>query len=359
MNGGSHGSDPIRAVTGQGLVLRPENAINWGIGFDYAPSNFLRGLDIQATYYIIKLTGVLRNFGNPNDSTLQNPQLGSFAYPAPSDVGCPDLPNSVRPSIPIPANLVPSACPQYMSMVAGLIANPRAAVDSAAKTLIYFINDGGTFNQGWQKLDGIDWNVSYEWDMGNIGAFNVGAQGTYYMHNYSEVVPGSAGSVITDGFHTTTGSTNAQSNGVPTLPYFRYRGRLGWSDGPWSITGFMDYLSHYYHTQGAPPNVNGNLCTSSAFGAQFGGTFPCFNSAYDNRLPPWYSFDLSFAYDTGDIPANSYLKNIGIQVVIQNIFDKHADFQYRTAAQGGQPCTCDILRPLYGRQVSLIISKTW
>jgi outer membrane receptor protein involved in Fe transport len=359
-NGGQGAVLDLRRETlsQNGLLLKPENAVNWGIGFDYSPTNFLRGLNIQATYYIVKITGVLRGFGNPNDTRFQNGQL-PFAYPAPSDMGCPDLYNAAAPSIPIPANLVPSACPGFMRSVASLMANPRAAVDVAAQTITYFINDGGIFNQGWQKLQGIDWNWSYDWDMGNIGAFNIGAIGTYYLTMKSETMPGAAGSVIEDGFNTIAGSTNALSRGVSTLPRLRYRGRLGWSNGPWNVTGFVDYQSHYYHTQGAPPNVNGNFCTSTAFGAQAGGTFPCFNSAYNNIQPPWYSFDLSFGYDTGDVPSNPYLKNIGIQVIIQNIFDKKSQYQYRTQTQGGQPCTCNPLQGLYGRQVSLIVSKTW
>lgn len=301
---------------------------------------------------------MLRGFGNPNDTRFQNGQL-PFAYPSPADMGCPDLYNAAAPSIPIPANLVPSACPGFMRSVSSLMANPRATVDIAAQTITYFINDGGIFNQGWQKLQGIDWNWSYDWDMGNIGAFNIGAIGTYYLKQQSETMPGAMGSVIEDSFNTNTGSTNAFSRGVSTLPRLRYRGRLGWSNGPWNVTGFVDYQSHYYHTQGAPPNVNGNFCTSTAFGSPAGGTFPCFNSAYNNIQPPWYSFDLSFGYDTGDVPSNPYLKNIGIQVIIQNIFDKKSQYQYRTQTQGGQPCTCNPLQGLYGRQVSLIVSKTW
>jgi hypothetical protein len=139
----------------------------------------------------------------------------------------------------------------------------------------------------------------------------------------------------------------------------KYRGRLGWSNGPWNVTGFVDYISHYYHTQNAPPNVNGSLCTSTAPGAPGGGTFPCYNNVYSNLVPPWYSFDLSIGYDTGDIPANPYLKNIGLQLIIQNLLDKHADYQYKPTNAGGPPCTCNNLRALYGRQVSLVISKTW
>jgi TonB dependent receptor len=356
--GGIPGAFPIRQFTGMGLSLRPENAVNWGIGFDWSPSNFLRGLNIQATYYIIKITGVIRGFGNPVDTRFQNAQL-PFAYPTPADIGCPNLPNALASSIPIPANLVPSACPQFMQAVGGIIANPRAAVDPGATTLVYFINDGSSFNQGWLKLDGIDFNASYDWDMGDIGAFNIGAIGTYYMHQYNETVPGAPGSIIEDSFSTITGSDKAFSRGVATLPRFRYRGRLGWSNGPWNITGFMDYQSHYFHTMPAPPNTNGNFCTSTAFGAPAGGTQPCFNSGYNNMQPAWYSFDLSFGYDTGDVPANPYLKNIGIQVVIQNIFDKHSQYQYRQSAQGGGQCTCNPLQGLYGRKVSLIVSKTW
>ena len=35
----------------------------------------------------------------------------------------------------------------------------------------------------------------------------------------------------------------------------RYRARVGWSDGPWSATLFMDSQSHFYHGQSAPPQV--------------------------------------------------------------------------------------------------------
>jgi len=356
--GGALQAVPIRQFTGNGLLLKPELATNWGIGFDYTPTNFLRGLDIQATYYIVKINGVLRSFGNPNDGRFADPQI-PFAWPTPSDIGCPALPNSVRPSIPIPANLVPSACPQWMTAVAGLMSNPRSQVSPQAQTAVYWINDGSVFNQGWLKLDGIDWNWSYDWDMGDVGAFNIGAAGTYYLHNFSETTPGAPGSAVTDGFHTTVGSSNAESHGVATLPPLKYRARLGWSSGPWSVTGFMDYISHYKHTQSAPPNVNGNFCTSTAFGAPGGGTFPCFQDQYDNGVPPWYSFDLSVGYDTGDDPANNYLKNIGLQLIIQNIFDKHSDYQYKGTNTGGSGCTCNNLRPDYGRQFSIILTKTW
>ena len=56
------------------------------IGFDYSPSsNFLTGLNLQATYYIIKINGVLVGFGNPTSSRFSDSAIG-FAYIVPSDL---------------------------------------------------------------------------------------------------------------------------------------------------------------------------------------------------------------------------------------------------------------------------------
>ena len=56
------------------------------IGFDYSPSsNFLTGLNLQATYYIIKINGVLVGFGNPTSSRFSDSAIGS-AYIVPSDL---------------------------------------------------------------------------------------------------------------------------------------------------------------------------------------------------------------------------------------------------------------------------------
>src|SRR6266550_3494566 len=70
-------------------------------------------------------------------------------------------------------------------------------------------------------------------------------------------------------------------------------------------------------------------------------------------------FDLSAGYDTGDDPANDYLKHIGVQLVVQNIANKVPAFQYRISTGGGNPATFDILKNYGGRTISLILTKTW
>jgi outer membrane receptor protein involved in Fe transport len=360
MSGGSTGSDPIRAGGFNGWTgLKPELATNWGIGFDYTPSgNFLRGLNIRATYYIIKITNRVRGFGNPNSNFFNNPQVGSFAFLVPTDWLGSGLPGAAGCT----SNLLPTTCAPFQEAVTGLITHPNATVSPQAQTLIMWINDGGTFNKGWQKLDGVDWSASYDWDWGGLGAFSVGWVGTYYLHNKTENIPGAPGSVVEDSFHTTfnLGEVN-QSNGVESLPRLRYRARLGWSNGPWSITGFMDYVSHFFHAQNPPPNVNGNFCaTNGGLDANGGGgTFPCAISNYTNLQPSFYTFDVSLGYNTLDEPANEYLRNIGIQLVIQNIMDRRSPFEYRISTGAGNPAAMDILKSNIGRTISLIVTKEW
>jgi hypothetical protein len=119
----------------------------------------------------------------------------------------------------------------------------------------------------------------------------------------------------------------------------------------------MNYDGHYYHTQTAPPNVN-NACVTSG-GTIGGGSFPCAITQYNNELPSYYTFDLSVGYNTGEDPANAYLRNIGIQLTVDNIMDRQPAFEYRISTGGGNPSAFDILKNLYGRMIGVRVTKTW
>jgi len=363
LNGGGKASVDahFRAYFNQDqAVLEPERSTNWAIGFDFAPTfPILRGFDVQATYYIVKINSILRNFGNPTTNRFNDPTLG-FVYLVPSNVGCPGM------------DATPWLCANFQDMVRLALAHPTDTVPATAQTLIYWINDGGTMNAGWQRTNGIDFAASYDWDWGNLGAWNVGVVGTYYIHQEGIT---SLGSPIADTlYHVDLASVGGvQQLGVESLPRFKYRARLGWSNGTWSLTGFMDYASHFYHSQTAPPNVNYQCLTPG--GTLGGGTFPCalsdggvllgqtfpgtYAGAYNNIEPSYYTFDISVGYDTGDRPANEYLRNIGIQLVVQNVFDRHSSYEYRIATGGGNPAAFDILKNIFGRQIQLRVTKTW
>jgi iron complex outermembrane recepter protein len=350
----SLGGGPTRLLRPDGVrtpfSLGPESATNWSGGIEFAPTAILPGLDVQATYYIVKINGLLQAFNIINDGSFAN-SSERFHFITPSDLA------SMDPACAA-ANATPTLCAPFEAMVSGILTHTRnAAASPVVQTSIYWINDGATLNAGSRKLDGIDFAASYDWDMGDIGAFNTGVTATYYLH---DLIKTTINDVAQDVYHTTLAAVGAVGQeGVSSLPRMHYRGRLGWSNGPWNVTGFMDYQSHYYHTQSGPPNVNGNFCTSTAFAAPAGGTFPCAISNYNNQEPPWYSFDLSIGYDTGEDPANDYLKHIGINFVIQDIMDKHSDFQYGPSTRGRAPAGYDLLRPNNGRTLNLIVTKTW
>jgi outer membrane receptor protein involved in Fe transport len=334
-------------------VLHAEQATNWGIGFDYTPdNNFLSGLNIQATYYAIKLSGAITGFTN---ASFTDPRVGDFLYRVPTDWASSGLPGAAGCT----NNLLPTTCAPFQEAVATLIGNPRSTVDPQARTLILFIHDAALRNQGWRKLDGIDWSLSYDWEWGELGLFNAGILGTYYLHDRQQAT---IGAPIADTYHTTNspGLVN-EAQGVNNLPRLRYRARLGWARGQWSLTAFADYIGSYYHNQQPPPNVNGNFCTANGGldEAGNGGTYPCAIQDYTNVLPAYATFDLSLGYNTMDAPSNEYLRNIGVQLVVQNVLDKHGQYQYRIGTGGGNPCTCDIQKSLQGRTISLIVTKQW
>jgi outer membrane receptor protein involved in Fe transport len=328
-----------------GTNLPPESSANYSIGFELAPQmSFLRGLDLQATWYSVKINGTLLGFNNPNSSSFGDPNQ-TFHFIVPSDLGC-----------PVAANANPASCAPFEQMVGGILADQNnATAPTNALTNIYWINDGGTVSTGFIKVQGVDWQASYDWDWGDLGAWNTGIVGTYYLHRDFTTATGSP---VVDAYHQDLAPVGGLAqNGVETLPRMRYRARLGWSNGTWSVTGFMDYQSHYYHTQSAPPNVN--LQCIAAGSTVAGGTFPCLINNYSNIQPSWYTFDLSVGYDTGDMPANTYLKNMGIQVVVQNLMGKHPAFQYGPSNAGRGLAAYDILKPDLGRVWTVTLTKTW
>jgi len=344
-----------------GQVLQPEKSTNWTIGFDYSPStNFLTGLNLQATYYIIKITGVLVGFGNPTSSRFSDAAIG-FAYIVPSD-----LRDGSGTQLCAGMDATPWLCPEFQTMIARAISQPNNAVPLTAQTLIYWLNDGGTQNTGWLKLEGIDYQASYDFDAGNLGAFNVGIAGAYYLHNETVRVPGAPGEAGTpvDSLH-----DNLPANGgveqlgvIQPRARHKYRARLGWSAGDWSTTLFMNYTGHFYHTQGAPPNVNFQCLTQGGTVGAAGNpsaTYPCAINDYNNLQPSYYTFDLTIGYDTGDQPANEYLRNISIQLTVENLMDRHPAFQYRISTGGGNPSAFDISKDIYGRIIGVRLTKTW
>ncbi len=347
----------VNATTGQvqtregGTNLAPETSNNYSIGAEFAPQiDFLRGLDLQATWYSVKVNGTLLGFTANNTQTFNDPNL-RFRHIVPSDLGC-----------PVAANANPMSCAPFETMVLAQMNDRNANEPLAFQSLVYWIADGSTVGTGFLHVDGVDWNASYDFDLGDYGAWNTGITGTYYLHYWQALLNGTP---PVDALHANLPAVGGVAqNGVasipagePGAPRMSYRARLGWSNGAFSVTGFLNYSAHYYAAWGAPPNVNFQ-CTASG-GNVAGGSFPCAISNYTNIEPSWYTFDLSFGYNTGDMPADDYLKRINLQLVIQNVMGKHSPFEYGPTTASRNIAAYDILRSNLGRIIGLTIIKTW
>lgn len=334
-----------------GTSLAPETSNNYSIGIEFAPQfDFLRGLDIQATWYSVKVSGTLLGFNNLGSSNV-GAVADRFHFIMPSDLGC-----------PVAANANPTSCAPFQAMVKSVFLDRNSQLAPGDLSNVFWIDDGSTVGTGFQHVSGIDFNASYDLDLGDFGAWNTGITGTYYLHRFFQTSPAVP---AVDLYHTDGQAVNGiqqpgvalGSTGSGGAPRLVYRGRLGWSNGAYSITGFVNYSSHYYQGWPVPPNVNLNCAASG--GTVAGGTFPCAINNFTTSEPSFYTFDLSLGYNTGDLPANTYLKNMTIQLVIQNLMGIHSPFEYGPSTSTRNYAAYDVNRPNQGRVIGLTLVKNW
>ena len=309
-----NGAGLATVYRGPNFVLGPEKAQNVSAGFDFAPEDrFLRGLDIQATYYFVRIRNKLQ-ICDVLTSRLDDP-LFTACY------------------------VTPANNPNFQAEVLALLSNVRSQLPGVqVAPNIGFIADGATRNIGWQSTNGVDFSASYDYDAGDFGAWNTGIVGNYVIENKSVTVQGQAPVSVYSSVQ------NGQRNSGGRL---RYRARLGWAGGPAgaiSATLFMNYIPSF----GANSlTANGNTVAPLCF---LQGNTPCNASGnaqfamygtqvalLTNTIPSIYTFDLSLGYQTGDRPANTYLKNIGLTLTINDLLDRKPEFQYAVATSSNTP----------------------
>lgn len=333
-----NGAGIASVVRPAGSTLQPEKAQNVSAGFDFAPDDpFLKGLDIQATYYFVKIRNKLQGCDVGTNSHLDDPAYAS-------------------------CYIIANNNPNFASQVYSLLTNPRSSFSNvnAVVTNISFIADGAIRNIGWQSTNGIDFNASYDYDAGDWGAWNTGVTGNYVLDNYSVTNPGSP---VISVFSTVQNGTRNSGGRL------RYRARLGWSGGPdgaFSVTGFMNFIPSYningatiaplcfYQGASSPYNP---ACNASGFPqfSQYTSQFPMLS----NYVPSMYTFDLSVSYKTGDTPVNTYLKNVGITLTVNDVTNRQPAFQYSVATSSNTVHAFYNALSADQRYFTLTVTKAW
>jgi iron complex outermembrane receptor protein len=342
------------AIRPGGVHLTPEKGYSVDYGIEFKPSiedgplSVLNGLDLQVTYWNLRLVNKLQGYfglAAVTSGTLDNP-----AY--------------------TPAFLTAANDPQFAQHVAALVnsqysslpATVTAASGGNLASGVAFIADGAIRNIGWQYLDGIDLQADYRWRWDGYkgwgaGAYNTGITGAYSNKNVSNGGPG---------------QLNVNYYNLNNDGRFRYRVRLGWQgEESWlrglSVTGFVNYVPHFNPINNPlPPSCF--LAANTACNASGAPQFAQYTQRYatlTNYVKDAYSTDLNISYFSGDGPKDLYLKNLRISLTVQNVFNKQPPFQYSISPPGGgaphafYTSTASQELAIGGRTFNLTLTKEW
>ena len=342
------------AIRPGGVHLTPEKGYNVDYGiefkpqFDGGPFAVLNGLDLQVTYWNLRLVNKLQGYFGL--AAVTSGSLDNTAY--------------------TPAFLTPANDPQFAQHVAALVNSPysnlpasvTAATAGNLTSGVAFIADGAIRNIGWQYLDGIDLQADYRWRLDGYkgwgaGAYNASISGAYSNKNVSNGGPG---------------QLNVNYYNLNNDGRFRYRLRLGWAgEDSWlrglSLTGFMNYVPHFNPINNPlPPSCF--LAANTACNASGTAQFASYTQRYatlNNYVKDAYTTDLNITYATTDKPKNDHLKNIRVSLTIQNVFNKQPPFQYSISPPGGgaphafYTSTASQEVAIGGRTFNFTLTKEW
>ena len=182
------GNGAAAAAFHNGVVeqLSPEKGKNFSAGFEFAPTRgdgpfgFLDGLDLSMTYWFIRITNAIQGefrLAGFNTGAMDNPAYQS-------------------------AFTLPQNDPNFLAQVQGVLASPYSTLPATSASLVQVIADTATKNIGYQSLNGVDFNLNYDWTMGSLygvdlGRWNFGMAGTYNITNNSADTNSSPLSAIT------------------------------------------------------------------------------------------------------------------------------------------------------------------
>jgi iron complex outermembrane recepter protein len=255
---GPNGNQIGIGIAGGNPDLQPEQATTWSFGVEAAPPE-IPGVVASLTYFRIDYTDQIQALrGTPG--LLTNPIYQQFVQ--------------FNPTAATISGLVTSGLPL------------NAVIDQSQVT---FIADGRRQNLGTSLLRGLDFALSYNWQMGDI-RMDAGIQGSYILDYLFEAVPGSGLVNVVDTFGFTQKFRNQADLGVQ---WRGLRSRLTWN-----------HLAGYFNTTVTPRQQISN---------------------YD-------TFDLSIGYEL--------TRNVTIGADVRNLFDEEPPFVDTTGGydpQGANP----------------------
>ncbi|WP_420142669.1 TonB-dependent receptor domain-containing protein [Sphingomonas sp.] len=263
----------LRRQLGGGFSnMVPQKGRSWSAGVDFSP-RFLPGFVSSFTFFSNKFIG---GVSSPSPTAIVN------------SAGLRDL-----------LTLCPTGCSAEQINTFANVDN-GATISGAVPPVVYFLLDQSSRNALNLKVQGIDYQLSYQTEIGSAGRFTFGTSGTYFTKFTQNFGGGTNFSILnTSGYNTTFPSVQ-----------FKNRAQLGWSLAGISADLFWNYTGRYRNwssTSVIPITVD------SAGNPTGGG----------DRVKANNTFDLHLQYEFRD---ESVLNGWQVYVDVQNLFDKDPPF---------------------------------
>jgi len=300
---------------GAGPTLKPEEATTWTTGFDWTPE-YVPGLRISASYFNLQIderivriqAGQLGGILAQLFATGTTPYLGSL---------------EINPSVQRVQDLIDND-PRYLGQLG---AGP---VQSAAD--VAMIVNATQLNMASLKMDGIDFNLGFDRDIGAAGELGLFARGTWLRSYKVKATPASD-------YVDQLGKYSAIGNPVK----FRSQQGIEWRRGAFGMSLAMNYVDSYECASGClRPN---------AAGAPVPITSPV-------KISSWTTFDLGIHFD--GIGAG-FFKDLRMNLMALNVTDRDPPF-----VDGGTAANDALADPydpsnatVLGRTLVLSFDKRW
>jgi iron complex outermembrane recepter protein len=309
--------------------LKPETAKTASFGVDFKPTA-LPGLKGSLTYFLIRYSNEVVIPPN-NVAAINNPALAGqvYTFNQTSTTGCDSKGNPVAAGTGGPCY-----APIPQAKLAALLAGVRA-INFTGTPPTYLVTDLRRTNLGSTAIDGWDFDISYQHDLG-VGTMLLDVSGEYLFKFQTQAAPGVA---FTDNL--TSGLQYFQNDaGAQSIIPWHVRVSAGWQAGPWSTQAAMSYTGHYnylYTPFNYATNPNGAGQPNAI-----------------QWVAPFVTVDLSAMYDFPS--AAGFGKGLRAQFNVYNTLNANPPLQFVTGASAG--FASESASPL-GRTFRLSLNKRW
>jgi len=273
--GGNQGLE--RQYGGLFVNVKPETGLTWSAGFDWNPS-WLKGFHSSVTLFNNTFKGAVN--AAHIQQTANVPSLFKFFQVCNNGTGC-----------------TPAQVATFTNTANGAI---TGALPSGG---IYYLWSHDETNFLYLRIQGIDFDGSYDIDAGDWGNFHIGD----YLTLFTQFKEGY------DGLNYFSIKGTSGFNGTFSSLEYNTRLNVGWTLGPWAVDAFVNYVPGYHNwnsTSVTPLNPN-------ALGVPTAG----------DKVSSWTTLDANIAYTFEE----GFLGGDQVFVHVNNLFDEDPPFINTTA----------------------------